>query len=73
MKYVKDGKIVLNGTYRQAELEERIFRAFELINEKEVDLFLLHRVDDEETYNDSVHHETMLTKKEFYFLKGMCK
>ena len=51
MKYIKDGKLVLNGTYPQYQIEEMIFRAFEIINDKNVDIILVKNSNKASYYN----------------------
>lgn len=39
MKYIKNGKVVLDGTIKECDLEEKLLRALEIIVDKRVDLF----------------------------------
>lgn len=38
MKYIKNGKLVLNGTMMACELEEKLLRALEIIIDKDVNI-----------------------------------
>ena len=41
MRYIKNGTIQLDGTIRECDLEEKLFRALEIIIDKKVDLFAI--------------------------------
>lgn len=56
MKYIKDGKIILNGTYREYELKEMIFKAMEIIVDKNVDILLVKNSSKASYYN--VHRDS---------------
>lgn len=51
MKYIKNGKVVLDGTIRQCDLEEKIFKAFEIIFEKNVDMIAFKNSNKASYYN----------------------
>ena len=41
MKKIKNGKLVLDGTITQNELQDKVNKAFEIVIEKNVDTFFL--------------------------------
>ena len=41
MKYIKNGKVVLDGTMKECDLEEKLLNALEIIVDKKVDLFAI--------------------------------
>lgn len=69
MKYIKNGKLVLDGTIRECDLQDKLNKALEIIVDKEIDIFILKRCNDYETYNDSNHKEISITQKEFKVVK----
>ena len=41
MKYIKNGKLVLNGTIRECDLQDKLNKALEIITEKQVDVLMI--------------------------------
>ena len=60
--------IVETALKKQVDDEKKL-KALEILKEKEVDIFILNRCNDVETYNDSNHQEIPLTQEEFDLLK----
>ena len=60
MKYIKNGKLVLDGTIRECDLEEKCLRALELIDENNIDIRVLKDSPCVETYNDYAYWEVGL-------------
>lgn len=73
MKWIKNGKLVLNGTKSEQELQDWLNKGLELIVDKRVDIDTLKLTYNVNDYN---RHRTciqdgcgFLTKEQFEFLK----
>ncbi len=80
MKKIKDGKLVLDGTITQNELQDKVNKAFEIVIEKNVDTFFLKVVISSckvysierqvREYNESCNNpKNHLTEEEYKLLK----
>lgn len=80
MKKIKNGKLVLDGTITQNELQDKVNKAFEIVVEKNVDTFFLkvvistcnvYSVERQvREYNESCNNpKNHLTEEEYKLLK----
>lgn len=58
------------GIRNAGELQEQL-AAFHLIKYKQINLFVLHVVDDAKTYNEAIIDNFTLNESQFQFLKRM--
>lgn len=73
MKWIKNGKLVLNGTKNEEELQDWLNKGLELIIDKKVDIDILQLTYNVNDYNRNrtcvASDMGFLTKEEFEFLK----
>lgn len=80
MKKIKDGKLVLDGTITQNELQDKVNKAFEIVIEKNVNILFLKVVISSckvyaierqvREYNESCNNpKNYLTEEEYKLLK----
>ena len=69
MKYIKNGKVVLDGTIKECDLEEKLLRALEIIVDKHPDLLVVETKNTLYEYFLYARIGKMLTQKEFDLLK----
>lgn len=69
MNKIKNGKIVLNGTLKEEDMEYMLLRCLEIIVDKEIDIYLIKHSDSVETYNDMRNEEHKLTHYQFVMVK----
>lgn len=77
MKKIKDGKLVLDGTITQNELQDKVNKAFEIVVDKDVNTGFLLKCKSVDEYNDMCDYiarndgmyVACLTPKEFDLLK----
>ena len=80
MKNIKNGKLVLDGTITQNELQDKVNKAFEIVVEKNVNIFFLktiissHKIHSIEKqvrrYNEyCIDPKNRLTEEEYKLLK----
>ena len=73
MKYIKNGKVVLDGTIKECDLEEKLLRALEIIVDKEPDLMIITTKDTLYDYFLYARTGRMLTQTEFDLLKEIAQ
>ena len=77
MKYIKNGKVVLDGTIKECDLEEKLLKALEIIVDKRVNLLEISTSANYETYREffnkwnwyGEYDEFVITEKEYELLK----
>ena len=73
MKWIKNGKLVLNGTKSKKELQDWLNKGLELIVNKRVDVDILQLTYNVNDYNRNrtcvTNDMGFLTKEQFEFLK----
>lgn len=69
MRFIKNGKVVLDGTRTQEQTEELLFKALEIIVDKCVDIGWLIRSENCSKYNLGVGASQALKRKEYEKLK----
>ena len=73
MTYIKNGKIVLDGTIKECDLEEKLLRALEIIVDKEVNIHCLIYSNTLKEYNDTFIKQYKLTQEQYDSLKEIIK
>ena len=73
MKLVSNGKIVLNGTYTEEDMEYLLLKGLEIIVDKQVDLYLLKHSDSVQEYNDMRKEEFKLTTLQYEVVKEIAQ
>lgn len=73
MKYIKNGKVVLDGTIKECDLEEKLLRALEIIIDKEPDLMIIKTKDTLYDYFLYTRTGCMLTQNEFDLLREIAQ
>lgn len=73
MKLVSNGKVVLNGTYTEEDLNYLCLKALEIIVDKQVDLYLLKHSDSVQDYNDMRKEEFKLTTLQYEVVKEIAQ
>ena len=73
MKYIKNGKLVLDGTIRECDLQEKLNKALEIIIEKgmtwSIDWQPYEQDNDYRAWDNELYGSIKLTKEEYELLK----
>ena len=69
MKLVKNGKIVLDGTLKEEDLEHLLLKALEIIVDKCVDIWIVRNTNSYTEYNDMRSSDKQLTEMQFNIVK----
>ena len=69
MKAIKNGKLVLDGTLTEYELEHMMFKALEIIVDKNVDIWIVKHTNTYSEYNDMRTIENQLSELQFNLIK----
>ena len=69
MKMIKNGKIVLDGTLKEEDLEHLLLRALEIVVDKNVDVWILKHTNTYSEYNDMRNPENHLSEMQFNIVK----
>lgn len=70
MRYIKNGKVVLDGTMTEQELEDKLFATLEVIINKKVNIALIEMSHNVSYYNFwKKSYAQKLLKKEFKAIK----
>ena len=71
MKYIKNGKIVLNGTIKEQDLEDKLLKALEIIVDKEVNIARIKVSKTAQDYNREYpfNIRELISQKQFEIVK----
>ena len=71
MKYIKNGKIVLNGTMKEQDLEDKLLKALEIIVDKEINIARLKFTKTAQEYNKEypVKVSELISQRQFELVK----
>lgn len=69
MKYIKNGKVMLDGTIKECDLEEKLLRALEIIVDKQVNIEYIKCCDIYEQYKVICSYWNEITRADFNLLK----
>lgn len=76
MKHIKDGKLVLDGTIRECDLQENLNTVLELIVDKNINPILLKNCRSASEYNCKREDRrgcSKITLRQFFLLKDYVK
>lgn len=71
MKQIKNGKVVLDGTLKEEDLNYLCLKALEIIVDKNVDMWIVRHTNTYSEYNDMRNEENKLTEMQFNIVKEM--
>ena len=69
MKYIKNGKLVLDGTIRECDLQDKLNKALEIIVDKLVDIAWLRKSKNCAWYNRGVGFNQRLKRTQYELVK----
>ena len=71
MKYIKNGKLVLDGTIRECDLQDKLNKALEIIIDKKVHIERIETTKNAQEYNRTylLGIIELISQKEFDLLK----